>query len=267
MLKYLNPFAYYRFLMPKLGALWYARPANLKAVDAHQNSVFADLGLDPVAGEARLNEVLAEVQGRPFDYQLDSIHWLIFACLSRQANTPRRILEIGTFNGKCAHILSRLFPDAEIVTVDLPADDPILRASYGRDEGEVWQHFRAKQAEHLDRPNIRFVEVNSFFLLDRVAGPFDLIWVDAGHRYPEVGWDICHAHHLACPGGIIMCDDVLTSPDAIDDAYVSRDTFKLLSFITERVNSRVTYFLKRRSPAWSGWRRRRKFVAVMRKPG
>ena len=47
-------------------------------------------------------------------------------------NKPKRILEIGTYDGKTAAILSYLFPDSEITTIDLKDNDPIFKSTYNR---------------------------------------------------------------------------------------------------------------------------------------
>ena len=44
----------------------------------------------------------------------------------------KNILEIGTFDGKTATILARLFPDSDIKTIDLSDNDPIFINTYAR---------------------------------------------------------------------------------------------------------------------------------------
>src|SRR5262249_8684448 len=64
---------------------------------------------------------------------MHSEHSYLLAALSAGEKRIDRILEIGTFDGRNAAILSRIFPDASITTVDLMDDDPVFTASYGRE--------------------------------------------------------------------------------------------------------------------------------------
>ena len=122
--------------------------------------VFAAFGLDydaavfkvehTLATYAPLAHVLKERQINMF-----SEHWTAAAALS--ATNVRRILELGTFDGEFTHFLSLLFPEAEIVTLDLPDDSPIFIAGYGRGDPERLAKFLARRADMLNRPNIRFV--------------------------------------------------------------------------------------------------------------
>ena len=50
---------------------------------------------------------------------MSSEHEIIFSSLSAANNNINNILEIGTDNGKNAFLLSKLFPLANITTIDL----------------------------------------------------------------------------------------------------------------------------------------------------
>lgn len=223
----------------------------------------ANAGLDCAAGLDVLNGVLRELRGAPFDFGKDSVHWLLFACLSRSTVPAVRILEIGTFDGQFSAILARLFPAAEIVTVDLPESDPILRTTYDRELDTEYQRFVATRSANLTAPNIRFRQFNSAFLLDNVPGPFDLIWVDGGHLYPEVAWDIAIAHHLCREGGYLLCDDVIPTLDGQRTAYVSPDSFQVLRYVTDRTGAPLHLFLKRSGFKHAVVPRTRKYVAML----
>jgi predicted O-methyltransferase YrrM len=202
------------------------------------------IGIDLQAAESRLNEVLRSLDRRPFDYARDSIHWVLGAAVG-QRFAPRRILELGTSKGEFTDILARLYPSAEICTVDLPPDDPILQEFLaGRKRHRIAAALEAR-AGSLDHPNVHFIETNSLFLLEKVSGPFDFIWVDAGHRFPEVAWDLAHAYHLCRPGGIIMADDVTLDP-SYESGTLGPDSSIVLQYLAIRAPIMLQYFLKRR---------------------
>lgn len=264
MIKYFVLENYLKHLEPWLWGSTY----DAVRAEAEEKSKYAALGLDYERGLAKLERVLGELVG-PLDSverSMRSSHWVLFACLSELSSMPiKRILEIGTYDGETALILAKLFPASEIVTVDLPEDDPIFRGSYVRDDAQTLADFKARQGVNLKPGNIKFKALNSFFLPEQVDGGFDLIWVDGGHLYPEVAWDICNAYSLCAPGGYIMVDDVITHPRGFRDAYVSPDSHRVLEYVVARTHEALAYFLKRNGARWSAVPRRRKYVALLRK--
>jgi predicted O-methyltransferase YrrM len=248
-----------------LARLRYGAGFSQQAEEAAVRAAIEDAGLDCASGLQILNSVLRELHGRPFDFGKDSVHWLVFACLSDAFPEAGRILEIGTFDGQFTAILARLFPAAEITTVDLPESDPILRSTYKREVDDAYRRFVAKRDANLAAPNIRFRQFNSAFLLDRVRGPFDLIWVDGGHLYPEVAWDLAAAHHLCRDGGQLLCDDVIPAPDGPRTAYVSPDSYQVLDYFAVRTGETLRLFLKRCAFKHAGVPRKRKYIAMMRR--
>jgi hypothetical protein len=162
--------------------------------------------------------------------------------------------------------LARLFPGAMITTVDLPASDPLLRDFYNREDDSAFQKYKNTQKNNLASKNIKLVETNSMFLLDKINGKFDLIWVDAGHLYPEVAWDLCNAYQLCGNGGVVLCDDVIPLKTPYKDRYVSTESFEVLSYLEARVEVALSLFLKRRNPLLFANKKSRKYVAMLRKP-
>jgi predicted O-methyltransferase YrrM len=205
------------------------------------------------------------MRGSDFDFASDSIHWLVFSALSVAKTDVRHILEIGTFDGEFTWILSRLFPEAKITTVDLPGSDPLLRDFYNRESDSDFQRYKAKQKANLANGNINLVESNSFFLLDKVSEKFDLIWVDGGHLYPEVAWDLCSAYHLCRDDGQVLCDDVIPLKKFYKDRYVSTESFEVLKYLQARTPIELILFLKRRNPFFFAVKKDRKYVSCMQK--
>jgi predicted O-methyltransferase YrrM len=263
--RYANPSRYVAYLRRKLALARY----DLKAVQAEELRKFEAMGLDVAAGRARLDEILVQISGKRFDHLTgtDSVHWLLFACLSltEWGSRVRDIMEIGTFRGKTTVLLKALFPNAQIVTCDLPDQDPILHNSYRRNDPAALAEYKSVRDGRVKQPGIRFVESNSFFLPEAAPGPYDLIWMDGGHLYPEVAWDMCNAWHMCGPGGMILCDDVYTDPKG-GDGYASYAGYEVIRYVAERTGAKPVNFLKRENPIWSSLPEQRKYVTLMTKP-
>jgi predicted O-methyltransferase YrrM len=261
----------HRFLLPatyikRLRRAWFQSQYDRQVVRAEEKAKFVAAGLDYDLGIKALNDCLSEM-GQPSYLQnssMASVHWLLFACL-RQRIQPQRILEIGTYDGQTTALLAHLFPRSEIVTVELPASDPILHQTYGRHNREKMAEFERTLAANTAAANVVLLKTNSFFLPAAVQGAFDLIWVDGGHLYPEVAWDLCNAYHLVREGGYVMCDDVITNPKSYKDSYVSPDSHQVLQYICHRTSDSLALFLKREDPRESADPRARKFVALLQK--
>jgi predicted O-methyltransferase YrrM len=230
--------------------------------DAEEAQTWAASGLDFDKGLARYNAAASVLGLPPFDPARHSIHWVLGACIGQRFE-PRRILELGTFTGQFTALLAHLYPQAEIVTVDLPDDDPLLRRMYGRRKPAKLQQEMQVRTKNLSQPNIRPVKQNSFFLLDAVQGPFDFIWVDAGHKFPDVAWDFCNAFHLVRPGGVMMADDVTRDP-AFSNNNLGIDSELVLRYIADRTPSQLHYFMKRRDE--SAYLNVKEYVAWCEKP-
>ena len=247
-----------------LNEIRYGRCFSLESIRTTERRKFAELGFQYDDSLIRLNSVLRKL-GRPeFNPQDDSIHLLLFSCISLYANITN-ILEIGTYLGESTVLLSQIFPNSSITTVDLPDDDPILAATYGRNNAAAMREYREKQRRNVSRPAVNFLQKNSFFLSSVLEKKFDLMWIDGGHLYPEIAWDICNAYHLCIRRGWILCDDVIPHKRGYRSELSSPDSYRVLEYVSRRTGDKVTYFLKRESPIWSANPRKRKYVAVLQK--
>ena len=89
-----------------------------------------------------------------------SEHLIILSCLSASNHNINKILEIGTHDGRCALILANLFPDASIMTIDLPANSDDFKDTYGRTDN--YNSFVRKRENNISsNKNIIFEEMNS----------------------------------------------------------------------------------------------------------
>ena len=193
---------------------------------------FEEFGLSLVDAEEKLNNILLDKYDRVFDRNTDSIHWLIFCALSMH-KSYEKILEIGTYDGEFTHLLGQLFPQANITTVDLPIDDPIMVSTYARENPEILNEYLAKQSKNTSLKNIENIHANTLFLMDYVDinEGYDLIWVDGGHLYPDMAWDICNAYQLLKADGMLLCDDVICSEKYYSNGYVSTDSWEVLKYL------------------------------------
>ena len=174
-----------------------------------------------------------------------SEHLVIFACISHKKKLIKNILEIGTYDGKCASILADLFPSATITTVDLSDDDPIFKESYSRGRN-VDRFIRKRDLILSKNKNINFIKNNSLKITNAKNFPKqDLIWVDGSHGYPVVASDITNSIRLMKKNGILMCDDIWQTTKKNDQMYVSTAGFEtLLAFSKANIIENI-FFRKR----------------------
>lgn len=238
---------------------------DMEQVEGREASTFNELSWSEKAAMDRLASVRAEMGLPPFDPASDSVHWLIAAAVSVSGSDIRNVLEIGTFNGAFTECLSRLFPDARIVTCDLEDEDDEFRNSYDRSTQSELSSFISVRNAHLDRPNVTFKQVSSFFLPAVLTEKFDLVWVDGWHLNPDVSWDLCNAYHFLRPDGILMLDDVVVDEKHVVEGYVSSESHHAMQAIKTYTGSDVHYFMKRRDRSRQLFATDRKYVAVMRK--
>ena len=186
------------------------------------------------------------------DNGMYSEHLVIFAALSKSSFKPKKILELGTYLGITSLILSRLFPDSLITTIDLKDNDPIFKTSYKREQ--KFSEFIKKRNQFLRKAkNINFVQSNSLFLtITSNLKKQDLIWVDGAHGYPVVASDITNCLRNLNKKGILMCDDVWKSLNKSDKMYSSIASFETLSAFKDAKIIDTTFFRKRIGKKYNG---------------
>ncbi len=226
---------------------------------------FSSLNLDYDKSMDLLNSVIDK---KEYDSNFDSVHWLLAAAFSlKSKNNINRILEIGTYDGEFTKTLSRLFPNAEIVTIDLPEEDPILKKLYNRDNQKILSEYLKKQKNNTAAENIKSIKKNTFFLFDKIdpLNKFDFIWVDGGHTYPDIAWDLSNSYYLLGENGVLMCDDTILHKNEYNNGYVSTDSREVLNYIAERSKVSIFHFLKRLDPHLFSLKHTRKYVTVLKK--
>ena len=222
-----------RFNLPRriYRRLWreYAKKTSFyKVKSSVQNQIFYEIGLSRADGLTKLNNVLMECFGVNYDEKDDmySEHLVLLSSISCLNQSIKNILEIGTYKGRTALILSKLFKEANILSIDLPATDSDFESTYNR-ETKV-QDFVENRNKNLTNKRIRFLETNSITLAN-IEEKFDLIWVDGAHGYPIVSMDIVNSYRLCRKDGYVLIDDVWEQVDYSDKYYKSIAAHESLS--------------------------------------
>ena len=196
-----------------------------------QEQKFLDIGLNRNQAIQKLNSVLSDLYGQMYSEKkgMWSEHLILFSAISNIDNPPKNILEIGTFNGETARILSALFPNSKITTLDLEFDE-ILKSELYRYESKDKKLVNSREMNLRSLPNVTFLEKNSLGLIE-FHDKFDLIWIDGEHSYPIAAIDISNSIRLMSPNGTAICDDVyLKARDSNKDGRSTASIDSLESF-------------------------------------
>ena len=208
-----------------------------KIVDKQEND-FHSFNLARQRSIKKLDDILEELIGRGFTNS-DSEHWLLFSAISCSERKASRILEIGTADGITTAILASLFPESEIVSIDLPRTDNEFKNSYNR-KNVVNQVVENRNNLLNKFENITFIETNSVKLFNWAEKSFDIIWVDGAHGYPVLPLDLNNAIRLIRENGVVIVDDVFIRLRKTDKIYRSTAAIETLKLFKE--NNLITNF-------------------------
>lgn len=148
---------------------------------------------------------MGDVVYRPFN--LDPTERFCVAALA-QTRGARRIFEFGTYDGATTLLLARSAPEADIVTLDLPADKVGELDEVSEQQLAVAGGVGSKFRDQPEASRITQLLVDSrTFDPGPYAGQMDLVLVDGGHGYDIVRTDSEHALEMLAPGGIVVWDD------------------------------------------------------------
>lgn len=166
-----------------------------------------------------------------------TLHHLYFAMVSLVLSDVKDVLELGTGLGETTAVLSKLFPTAKIYTFDVPRSD-------GEFSKRAWRGLKKKTdglnrfKKNIDRENITYMNTNSFFLFSsKLPKQFGLIFVDGGHLYPVVAWDIMFAYNHLQDGGFMFMHDYSIKP--IPKHSRVKD---IIDYMVERIDEKVLFF-------------------------
>jgi len=230
------------FIIRKL--IGWMRAFEVSIFDQEKN--YKIVGLNRKDGLKKLDSVLQELFGKKYDERdgMFSEHLILLASISVSDISINKILEIGTYDGRTALILGKLFPKSSILTIDLPASKYEFESTYNR--GKTANVFVMNRNKRLDdAPNANFKEMNSLELCN-FEESFDLIWIDGAHGYPVVAMDIINSFRLASDGGYVLIDDIWKSAPISDKIYKSISGFESLqSLVDAQLISSFSLFPKR----------------------
>lgn len=120
---------------------------------------------------------------------------------------PKRIFEIGTFDGATTLMLAKMATEAEIFTLDLPpesAGTATVSAEVANAQKGVGSRFHGTaEAERISQ----LFGDSRRFDYGPWLGSIDLVLIDGGHEYQCVKSDTENAHRLISPRGVIIWDD------------------------------------------------------------
>ena len=195
--------------------------------------------------------------------EMSSCHYNLFVALGKKYKFDN-ILEIGTHSGAGATLLSILFPESKITTIDLPDDHPIFLKTYDRGSSSKRSEFIRKRDKLLiGKDNIKFIQINSLDLTFW-SQSFDLIWVDGAHGYPVVTIDIINSLRIISKNGFVVCDDVYKHVRKSDEMYSSTASYETIKELFSANLINYSLILKRTISPW-GHSSVRKYIAVLQK--
>tara|TARA_X000000950_G_C13910604_1_gene658836 strand:+ start:2797 stop:3606 length:810 start_codon:yes stop_codon:yes gene_type:complete len=229
-------------ILKKIIFLYKKKKYKKEFFKAEQNKNFKNLNLDRDEGQKKLEKIRAEYKFSNHD--MSSEHEILFSSLSLIKELKiEDILEIGTFNGINAYLLSKLFKNSAIDTIDLKSSENDFKNTYNRKTNT--ENFVNNRDSLLSKsPNIKFIEQNSVKLTFSEKR-YDLIWIDGAHGYPVCCIDIINSVKLLKQKGIILVDDVLRENNKNDRLYKSVAAFETLKELEKNKLIKLNFFYKR----------------------
>tara|TARA_B100000575_G_C23127196_1_gene653222 strand:+ start:1256 stop:2095 length:840 start_codon:yes stop_codon:yes gene_type:complete len=253
-------------IFSKFNYYFYYKRYNQVFFEKEQNKIFEHFGLNRQEGIKKLTLIKKDIDFKLRNSEMSSEHEIIFSSLSLTENKLHKdILEIGTFDGFNSLLLSNLFPNSNIDTIDLSETDSDFTNFYNRKEN-ISKFIQDRNIILSKNKNISFFPLNSLKLLNHKK-KYDLIWIDGAHGYPVVCIDIINSLHILKENGLILCDDVylkLNQNDS-DKMYSSTATYETLNELKKQniINFRLIY--KRLDAKNNCVENTRKFVAIVEK--
>lgn len=121
---------------------------------------------------------------------------------------PRRILEIGSYEGRSTCWFLDTYPQATVTCVDT-FEGSIEHA--GTDMRGVEERFVHNVSKYGDRVVV-LKGRSDRVLFTQSPESFDVVYVDGSHEAPDVLSDIVLAFHLVVPNGVVLIDDYASFP-------------------------------------------------------
>jgi len=196
--------------------------------------IFKRFGLTVAQVQARLSEIGMADYGQYLTHPPKRC-WaqdVYFAMASLVLEDAKFILEIGTSRGDRTIVLSKLFPNSTVYTIDVGPKDPLWNQSWrSRHPDNI-----AICDSRLNCGNIKFIESNSFFLPGlELPEKFSFIYVDGDHTYPVVASDISFAYSHLRKGGFLFMHDYEVKRVCLDVSHA-------VNWMRKRIEEKVLEF-------------------------
>ncbi len=150
-------------------------------------------------------------------WNMDPVEHYCLAAIAA-VREPKKIFEIGTYDGASSLLLARTVPNAQIYTLDLPAE-ALERKSVKRAQDRASENFSS--APEGDRITQLYGD-SQVFDFSPYYNQVDLVIVDGGHHADCVNPDTENALRMVAAGGMVVWDDYVPRfPDvvtAVDNA-------------------------------------------------
>jgi predicted O-methyltransferase YrrM len=227
---------------------------------SEQEAIYTELGLNRSEGLRHLNKILQITFEKNFSEKdrMWSEHLILFSAISLKFEGIKEILEIGTYKGETTLILSELFPNSKILTIDLPSEVSNQMKIYDYDSSDSVKLMRDSNLRRAK--NVKQLEEDSCSLIFNDS-KFDLIWLDGAHGYPTCTIDISNSVRLLSNNGILICDDVYTKIIFSDSINDSLATYETLSALRNAGLISFDLLRKRLSLRYNLWPKQTKFIA------
>ena len=243
------------------------RSYDEKVFEKEQNDFFNHYGLCRQKGIENLSYVKQNfIKNLDVNRDMSSEHEVFFSSLSLNKNFKiKDILEIGTFDGFNSLLLSKLFTNTNIDTIDLHEEHKDFINFYNR-KSKVDKFIDDRNFILSNNEKINFFKLNSLKLLNHKK-KYDLIWIDGAHGYPIVCIDIINSLHLINENGFIVCDDVHQNLNqtSSDKMYHSIASYETLNELSKENLIQFKLLYKRLDPKNNCMERDRKFLAIVKK--
>ncbi len=262
----LNPFKIPKKIIYIIRFYIHYNKYNQEIFEREQNNIFQYFNLNRKDGLKNLINIKEKLEFNLRSSDMSSEHEVFFSSLSLSKNKLiTDILEIGTFDGFNSLLLSSLFTNSNVHTIDLSETEDEFINFYNR--GASISEFIKKRNIILSKnKNISFLPLNSLKLLN-YKKKYDLIWIDGAHGYPVVCIDIINSLHILKANGLILCDDIYIrlNQNNSDKMYNSIASYETLKELKKQnlINFQLIY--KRLHAKDNCMEDTRKFVAIVSK--
>ena len=197
-------------------------------------SPFVKLNPTPLENIIKLDQnkesiILKNLTKRKRGMSLEVDELLYILLVVKEVN-PRRVLEIGTYDGNTTlNIAANISSDSKVVTIDLPPEGLEEESFTGKKNPEKFHMRQYLDTEEADKVNQIYGD-SAELDFSQLGGPFDLIFIDGDHSRFYALNDTRKSLSVLNPGGVILWHDYeMQSVSSVLDS--SLDTEKNISWI------------------------------------